>query len=82
MDGVAPLTTLENTVAKDQPGSSEAGTIEVVQEGSRSAVALDGDNALVFPKSGVFSRTQEFTICLDLKIPSLGPMRARAVINC
>ena len=71
MEGVAPLTTLENTVAKDQPGSSEAGTIEVVQDGSRSAVALDGDNALVFPKSGVFSRTQEFTICLDLKIPKV-----------
>lgn len=63
------LTTLENTIAKDQPGSSEAGAIEIVQDGSHSAVALDGDNALVFPKSGVFSRTQEFTICLDLKIP-------------
>lgn len=67
---MGPSASLENVIVPDQPGSSEAGTIEIAQDGTRSAVALDGDNALLFPKSGVFSRTQEFTICLDLKIPN------------
>ncbi len=57
-----------NRIHADKPGSCE-GTIQWQTEGNRSAVMLDGDNALLFPKSGVFSRTQEFTICLELKIP-------------
>ena len=63
-----PATQLHNNVSTDKPGSCE-GTIQWRQDGKRSAIELDGDNALVFPKSGIFSRTQEFTICVDLKVP-------------
>ena len=63
-----PATQFANRVHADQPGSSE-GPIQWEVDGKHKGVLLDGDNALVFPKSGVFSRTQEFTICLDLKVP-------------
>ncbi len=61
-------TQIANLIRGDQPGSGE-GAIQWQKDGKHSAVLLDGDHALVFPKSGVFSRTQEFTICLDLKVP-------------
>ena len=56
-----------NRVHADKPGSCE-GTVKWQKDGKHSAVLLDGNNALVFPKSGVFSRTQEFTIALGLKV--------------
>ena len=56
-----------NRVHSDKPGSCE-GTVKWQKDGKHSAVLLDGDNALFFPKSGVFSRTQEFTISLGLKV--------------
>ena len=59
---------IANLIHADQPGNGE-GTIQWQKDGKHSAVLLDGEHALVFPKSGVFSRTQEFTICLDLKVP-------------
>ena len=64
----APATQIANLIQTDQPGRCE-GTIQWHKDGKHSAVLLDGDHALVFPKTGIFSRTQEFTICLDLKVP-------------
>jgi len=64
----ASETQIANLIHADQPGCCE-GTIQWQKDGKHSAVLLDGDHALVFPKSGVFSRTQEFTLCLDLKVP-------------
>ncbi len=63
-----PATQFVNRIHADKPGSCD-GTIQWQKDGKHSAVMLDGDNALVFPKSGIFSRTQEFTICLELKVP-------------
>ena len=63
-----PAKQFENRIHADKPGNSE-GPIQWQVDGKHKGVLLDGDNALVFPKSGVFSRTQEFTICLDLKVP-------------
>ncbi len=63
-----PATQIANLIHSDQPGHCQ-GTIQWQNEGKHSAVLMDGDHALVFPKSGVYSRTQEFTICLDLKVP-------------
>ena len=57
-----------NRIHADKPGKGE-GAIQWEKDGRHSGVLLDGDNALIFPKSGVFSRTQEFAICLDLKVP-------------
>ena len=67
-DGSEPLKQLANRVHLDHPGTIQSGVISLQQDGVHSAVLLDGNNALVFPKSAVFSRTQEFTICLELKI--------------
>ena len=64
-----PLTTLANLARPDRPGLMEGGNITFVREGNRKAVLLDGENSLVFPQTGIFSRTQEFTICLELKVP-------------
>ena len=64
----ASATQIANLIHADQPGSCE-GTIQWQKDGKRSTVLLDGDHALVFPKSGVFSRTQELTLCLDLEVP-------------
>ena len=57
-----------NRVHAESPGRYE-GTIKWQKDGKHFAVLLDGDNALFFPKSGVFSRTQEFTISFGLKVP-------------
>ena len=65
---VEPATQFVNRIHADKPGNCE-GTIQWQRDGKHSAVLLDGDNALVFPKSGVFSRSQEFTICFELKVP-------------
>ncbi len=65
-----PTTKLANNVDADKPGSCE-GAIQWQQDEKHTAILLDGDNALVFPKTGVFSRTQEFTICFDLKVPKI-----------
>ena len=64
-----PLTTLANLARPDRPGMMEGGNITFVRGGNRKAVLLDGENSLVFPQTGIFSRTQEFTICLELKVP-------------
>ena len=57
-----------NRVHSDKPGRCE-GAVKWQKDDKHSAVLLDGDNALYFPKSGVFSRTQEFTISFGLKVP-------------
>jgi len=59
---------IANRIHSDKPGSCE-GAIRWEKDGKHSGILLDGDNALVFPESGLFSRTQEFTICVDLKVP-------------
>ena len=59
-----------NRIHADKPGNCE-GPIQWANDGKHTGVLLDGDNALVFPKTGVFSRTQEFTICVDLKVPKV-----------
>jgi len=59
---------LPNRIHPETPGNSQ-GPVQWMNDGKHTSIQLDGDNALVFPKSGVFSRTQEFTICLDLKVP-------------
>ncbi|HUP78573.1 MAG TPA: DUF1549 domain-containing protein, partial [Pirellula sp.] len=63
-----PTSQFVNRVHVDQPGCSE-GSIQWKKDGKHSAVLLDGVNSLVFPKTGVFSRTQEFTISFGLKVP-------------
>ncbi len=65
-----PANKLANNVVADKPGNGE-GKIDWQQDGKHSAILLDGDNALVFPKTGVFSRTQEFTLCFELKVPKV-----------
>ncbi len=65
-----------NHVHDDRPGRCD-GTVTWQNDGKHSAVLLDGDNALFFPESGVFSRTQEFTISLGLKVSQFF---ARAVV--
>lgn len=64
-----PLTTLANLARSDRPGMIEGGDITFVSDGNRKAVLVDGENSLVFPQTGIFSRTQEFTLCLELKVP-------------
>jgi Concanavalin A-like lectin/glucanases superfamily len=64
-----PLTTLANLARPDRPGMIEGSELSFVSDGNRKAVLLDGENPLVFPQTGIFSRTQEFTICLELKVP-------------
>lgn len=56
-----------NRVRLYEPGRCE-GTVKWQKDGKHSAVLLDGDNALIFPRSGKFSRTREFTISLGLKV--------------
>ena len=56
-----------NRVHSYEPGRCE-GTVKWQKDGKHSAVLLDGDNALIFPESGKFSRTEEFTISLGLKV--------------
>ncbi len=63
-----PARLLPNHVHANEPGHCDQ-TIQWKTDNNHSAIVLDGDNALVFPKSGAFSRTQEFTICFELKIP-------------
>ena len=63
-----PTSQFVNRVHADQPGCSE-GSIQWQEDRKHSAVMLDGINSLVFPKAGVFSRTQEFTISFGLKVP-------------
>jgi hypothetical protein len=62
-------TTLANLARPERPGRIEGGDINFVSDGNRKAVLLDGEHSLVFPKIGNFSRTQEFTLCLELKVP-------------
>ncbi len=64
-----PASLLANNVHANEPGGYE-GTIQWKMDNKHSAILLDGDNALIFPKTGVFSRTQEFTICFELKLPT------------
>ncbi|MFY8201436.1 MAG: LamG-like jellyroll fold domain-containing protein [Pirellula staleyi] len=62
-------TTLANLARPELPGRMEGADITFVIDENRKAVLLDGEHSLVFPKTGNFSRTEEFTICLELKVP-------------
>ncbi|MEQ1829139.1 MAG: LamG domain-containing protein [Pirellula sp.] len=63
------LKSLANRVDADLPGKGERETIATKQDGSHSAVILEGNNALLFPGVGAFHWTDEFTIAFEIKLP-------------
>jgi hypothetical protein len=68
--GTEPVQQLVNRAHPDKPGKTEADRVTTQQDGLHSAILLDGEQALLFPNSGVFSRKQGFTLCLELKVPT------------
>ncbi|MDA0932860.1 MAG: DUF1553 domain-containing protein [Planctomycetota bacterium] len=68
LDGFGEKGELANAAAADKPGSASGPRPEVVDGARGRALTLSGEDPLVFPKVGDFTRNDPFTIALHVRV--------------